>query len=189
MKLPVYLYGHPVLREVATDIDATYPNLSELIANMWETMYHTDGIGIAAPQIGLPIRLFVIDADELKDNYPECRGFKRVMINARIVQETEDTVSYDEGCLSIPGIHEKVTRSGTITIEYLDEQFVPQRETLSGFAARVVQHEYDHIDGVLFIDHIAALRKQLIRKKLNDIVQGKHRASYRTVSAPTKKGK
>lgn len=189
MKLPVYLYGHPVLRDVCVDIDASYPNLSELIANMWETMYHTDGIGIAAPQIGLGIRLFVIDADALGEDYPECRGFKRVMINARIVEETEDTVSYDEGCLSIPGIHEKVTRSSTITIEYLDEQFVPQREILSGFAARVVQHEYDHIEGVLFIDHIAALRKQLIRKKLNDIVQGKHRASYRTVSAPTKKGK
>lgn len=184
MKLPVYLYGHPVLRQMGEDITPDYPDLQQLISDMWETMYHSDGIGLAAPQIGRAIRLFVIDADPLGEDFPECKGFKRVFINARIVERSEELSVESEGCLSIPAIHERVERPSSITIEYLDEAFVEHRETYSGFAARVIQHEYDHIDGVLFIDHISSMRKQLIRTKLGNIMQGKVNAHYRTVSAP-----
>lgn len=187
MKLPVYLYGHPVLREVAKDITPDYEGLESLIADMWETMYHSEGIGIAAPQIGKAIRLFVIDADVMKDDFPECAGLKRCFINARIVESDDNIVTEMEGCLSIPAIHEKVDRPNTITIEYLDEKFEPHRETFSGFAARVIQHEYDHIEGVLFIDKISAIRKTMIKSKLMNIVKGKVNAGYRTVSAPQKK--
>lgn len=187
MKLPVYLYGHPVLREMGADITPDYPKLRELIENMWETMYHSEGIGLAAPQIGLAIRLFVIDADPMADSFPECKGFKRVFINAHIVESSPEKLTETEGCLSIPGIHEDVVRPESITIEYVNEQFEPQREVFTGFAARVIQHEYDHIDGVLFIDHISAIRKQLIRAKLMNIAKGKVNPGYRVVAAPQKK--
>lgn len=187
MKLPVYLYGHPVLREVGQDISPDYPKVQELIADMWETMYFTEGIGLAAPQIGRAIRLFVIDADVMKDDYPECAGFKRCFINARIVEYSEELATETEGCLSIPAIHEKVERPQSITIEYLNENFEPQRETFTGFAARVVQHEYDHIEGVLFIDKLSAIRKTMIKSKLMNIAKGKTNAGYRTVSAPQKR--
>lgn len=187
MNLPVYLYGHPVLRQMGEDITPEYPNLSTLIENMWETMYNSEGIGLAAPQIGLPIRLFVIDADPMGDDYPECRGFKKVFINAHIVQHGEEQVSESEGCLSIPGIQESVLRPNSITIEYVDEHFAAHRETYEGFAARVIQHEYDHIDGVLFVDHISSIRKQLIKSKLMNIAKGKVRTHYRVVAASAKK--
>lgn len=186
MKLPVYLYGHPVLRQMGEDISSDYPELKQLIEDMWETMYHSEGIGLAAPQIGRAIRLFVIDADPMAEDFPECKGFKKVFINARIVEEGEETSVHSEGCLSIPGINERVERPEQITIEYLDEAFVSHRENYTGFAARVIQHEYDHINGELFIDHISAIRKQLIRSKLNNIVLGKVNAHYRTVAAPQK---
>jgi peptide deformylase len=179
MILPVYLYGQPVLREVAAPIESDYPNLSALIANMKETMYNSDGIGLAAPQIGLPIRLLVIDADVLSEDYPECKDFNRVMINAQITAFGEETVSMDEGCLSLPGIHEKVSRSKKIKITYLNEVFEPQEEELEGFTARVVQHEYDHLDGKVFIDHVSVIRKQLIKSKLSNIVKGAVRCSYK----------
>lgn len=187
MKLPVYLYGHPVLREVGTDISPDYPEVKKLIEDMWETMYFTEGIGLAAPQIGRAIRLFVIDADVMKDDFPECAGLKRCFINARIVEYSEQIANENEGCLSIPGIHERVDRPNSITIEYLNEQFEPQRETFSGFAARVVQHEYDHIEGVLFIDKISAIRKTMIKAKLLNIAKDKVNAGYRTVAAPQKR--
>ncbi len=187
MKLPIYIYGHPVLREVGVDITPEYESLSELIENMWETMYFSDGIGLAAPQIGRAIRLFVIDADPMKESFPECAGLKQTFINARIVERSEETCSENEGCLSIPGINERVTRPTTITIEYVDANFQPHRETYSGFAARVIQHEYDHIEGILFIDQIAAIRKQLIKGKLSNMLKGKVSAHYRTVTAPQKK--
>lgn len=180
MNLPVYLYGQPVLRKVAEDIEKEYPNLKELIANMFDTMYNSDGIGLAAPQIGLSIRLVVIDAEPMSDDFPECKSFKRVLINACIVERGEDEVSLEEGCLSLPGIHEKVSRPSRIKIQYLDENFVEHVEELEGFAARVVQHEYDHLDGKMFIDHISAIRKQLNKSKLNSIVKGTVRCSYRT---------
>ncbi len=187
MKLPIYIYGHPVLREVGQDITPEYEGLQDLITNMWETMYFSDGIGLAAPQIGRAIRLFVIDADPMADTFPECKGLKQTFINARIVERSEDSLSESEGCLSIPGINEKVTRPATITIEYLDADFQPHRETYSGFAARVIQHEYDHIEGILFIDLIASIRKQLIKGKLTNLQKGKVSAHYRVVTAPQKK--
>lgn len=187
MKLPIYIYGHPVLREVGADITPDYEGLEELIANMWETMYFSDGIGLAAPQIGRAIRLFVIDADPMAEDFPECKGLKQTFINARITSRSEDTLAENEGCLSIPGIHEKVSRPSTITIEYLDANFQPHTETYSGFAARVIQHEYDHIEGILFIDQIATIRKQLIKSKLANLQKGKVSAHYRVVTAPQKK--
>ncbi len=187
--LPIYLYGHPHLREQAKDITAEYAGLEQLIADMWETMYHSDGVGLAAPQIGLPIRLIVIDGDALKQDFPECAGFKRCLINAHITEETGEEVSFDEGCLSIPFIYEKVKRPGTITIEYVDEHFAPHTETLSGYAARIVQHEYDHLEGVLFTDRVSSLRKQLLKKRLRDIEEGHVRPDYAYVAAPPKRKK
>lgn len=186
MFLPVYLYGHPVLREVCQDITPDYPELAKLIDDMRETMYGSDGIGLAAPQIGKSIRLFVIDAEPMADSYPECKEFKRVFINARITDSSKIEVSESEGCLSIPGIGEAVSRPEGITIEYLDEHFAPQKETLYGFAARVVQHEYDHIEGILFTDKIGALRKRLIKKRLEKIEAGQYVPEYAYVKAPHK---
>lgn len=180
MTLPVYLYGQPVLRKVAGDIEPSYPELEALIANMYDTMYKSEGVGLAAPQVGLPIRLIVIDGDVLGDDFPECAGFKRTLINPTIVSYGGDKVSLDEGCLSLPGIHEKVSRPTEIVVRYVDERFEPKEETLHGFAARIVQHEYDHLEGKVFIDHIAPIRKQLIKGKLNSIVKGKVNCGYRT---------
>ncbi|WP_329903701.1 peptide deformylase [Porphyromonas pogonae] len=189
MNLPIYLYGHPVLREVSEDIDKDYPELEELIKNMKETMYHSDGIGLAAPQIGRDIRLIVIDASPMAEDFPECKDFKRVLINAKITDYSDNDVVEYEGCLSVPGIHEKVSRPDGITLEYDDENFVHHREELSGFAARVVQHEYDHIEGKIFIDHISPIRKQLIKAKVLNIMKGKVNPGYRVVSAPQNKKK
>ncbi|SUB77600.1 peptide deformylase [Porphyromonas macacae] len=185
MQLPVYLYGQPVLRKVSEDIDAAYEGLEKLISDMWETMYHSDGIGLAAPQIGRAIRLLVIDAEPMAENFPECKGFKRCMINARIISSSEETCSEYEGCLSLPGIGENVIRPQEVTIEYVDEHFTSHREHLTGFAARVVQHEYDHLEGCLFIDKISPIRKQLIKGKLNKILKGQAYTTYRI--APMKK--
>lgn len=183
MKLPVYLYGQPVLRKMGTDITPDYPELKKLIADMFETMYDANGIGLAAPQIGRAIRLFVIDADPLKDEYPECAGFKRAFINAHIIEKSEDhRVVESEGCLSIPSINEEVERPYRIKMRYVDENFEPHEEVFEGFAARVVQHEYDHIDGVLFIDHLSGMRKEMIKKKLQRILSGKAKTSYRSLS-------
>lgn len=181
MKLPIYLYGHPVLREKTIEIDSTYPNLGKLIEDMYETMYDAEGIGLAAPQIGRAIRLMVIDADPLAEDYPECKGFKKVFINPKLLSHKEDTVSLSEGCLSIPGIQEKVTRPTHIRVEYMDENFVSHEIELEGFAARVFQHEYDHIEQVLFTDRISSMRKQMIKSKLLKISQGKVSTHYRTV--------
>ncbi len=180
MILPVYLYGQPVLRKVAEDITSDYKDLPELIKNMYETMYKSEGIGLAAPQIGLNIRLIVIDADVMAESYPECKDFKIALINPRILDKPGNNVSYEEGCLSLPGIHESVTRPDKVTVSYLDENFQPQTKTFEGFQARVVQHEYDHLEGMMFIDRISLIRKQLIKSKLNNIVKGKIKCDYRT---------
>lgn len=185
--LPVYLYGHPVLRKVAEDITPEYPDLQDLIKNMWQSMYDSDGIGLAAPQIGRSIRLLVIDASPMASYYPECADFKTVMINAHITRYSEETCSEEEGCLSLPGIHENVVRPREITIAYLDENFQPQERTFAGFAARVVQHEYDHLEGKLFVDHIGTMRKSLIKNKLSRIASGKVSPGYPTIAAPKKK--
>lgn len=186
MKLPVYLYGHPVLREVSEDIDASYPELKELIDNMFETMYASDGVGLAAPQIGRNIRLVVIDADPVADVFAECAGRKFVLINPEIDILEGEKVSRSEGCLSVPGISENVSRVEHIRLNWLDENFEEHEEELTGFLARIVQHECDHLEGKLYVDRISPIRKQLIRTKLNNIVAGRTRADYPAKYAPKK---
>ncbi|MDO4695483.1 peptide deformylase [Porphyromonas sp.] len=181
MKLPIYLYGHPILREETIEIDAKYPDLKKLIEDMYETMYDAEGIGLAAPQIGKAIRLMVIDADVLAEDFPECKDFKKVFINPKITKHNDEEVSLNEGCLSIPGIQEKVSRPTEITVEYLDEELQPQTIDLTGFAARVFQHEFDHIEQTLFTDRISPMRKQMIKSKLSKISQGQVNCHYRTV--------
>lgn len=179
MILPVYLYGQPVLRKEAEDISQDYPDLKQLIANMFETMYNADGVGLAAPQIGLSIRVLVIDANVLSEDFPECKGFKRAMINPDILEYSEEEILMEEGCLSLPGIHEKVSRAQKIHVKYLDENFTEHEEVIDGFAARVVQHECEHLEGHVFIDNISAIRRQLNKGKLNGIIKGTARCSYR----------
>lgn len=186
MVLPIIAYGDPVLRKVATDISPDYPNLNTLIANMYDTMNHAYGVGLAAPQIGLPIRLFVVDTapfadddDLTEEERTFLSNFKKTFINAKITKETGDKWLFNEGCLSIPGVREDVSRQKQITIEFLDEQFTPQRLTLNGLAARVVQHEYDHIEGILFTDKLSSFKKQLIKGKLTNISKGKVKVDYR----------
>ncbi|MDD6765782.1 MAG: peptide deformylase [bacterium] len=179
MILPVYLYGQPVLRKEAEEVPQDYPDLKVLVSNMFETMYQADGIGLAGPQVGLSLRLLVIDADVLADDFPECKGFKRTMINPVFLEKSEETDSMEEGCLSLPGIHEKVSRSVRIRIKYQDADFVEHEEELSGFAARVVQHECEHLTGHVFIDNVSAIRRQLNKGKLNNIIKGSVRCSYR----------
>lgn len=185
MILPILAYGSPVLKKTATDITPKYPNLNELISNMWETMYAAKGVGLAAPQIGLSIRLFVIDAtpfldDENMDDFElnSIKNFKKVFINPKIINENGSLWEFNEGCLSIPEIREDVSRRSKIIIEYFDENFQFHRLELSGLAARVVQHEYDHIEGILFTDHISSLKKRLIKGKLNNISSGSIKVDY-----------
>lgn len=182
MILPVYLYGQPVLRKVARDIDSDYPDLHALVENMFETMYNADGVGLAAPQIGLDIRVLVIDLDVLSEDMPELKGFKKAFINPHITECFGDEITKEEGCLSLPGIHENVKRPSKVRLKYMDENFNSFEEVFEGFRARVVQHEMDHLDGKLFIDHISPIRKQLIKGKLNNLIEGKTNCSYRTKS-------
>ncbi|HAI84353.1 MAG TPA: peptide deformylase [Chitinophagaceae bacterium] len=192
MILPIVAYGSPVLRKVAENIDANYPDLEKLIANMWETMYASNGVGLAAPQINKSIRLFVMDSAQIFENleagdeehgYPDKPGIKQVFINPKIVSLTGKEWSYNEGCLSIPKIREDVTRFDTVTLTYLNEQFEPQEATFSGITARVILHEYDHLEGKLFIDYMKPLKKKLIQGKLNDISKGKIRVDYKMTLA------
>ncbi len=176
---PIYIYGSPILRKTAQEITPEYPNLKELLEDMFETMSHSEGIGLAAPQIGLPIRIFVIDASPLEDEHPDMKDFKRVFINAKILERTGDPVSYSEGCLSIPNIREDVERPESILISYVDENFTPHEERFEGIAARIIQHEYDHLDGILFTDMVSPIRRQLLKGKLSSISKGKVQASYK----------
>lgn len=187
MILPIYIYGQPVLRKVAEDIPADYPNLKELINDMYETMDESEGIGLAAPQIGKAIRLVVIDLDVLSEDFPEYKGFRKAFINAHIVEVDEtDTDTSEEGCLSLPAIHEKVTRSRRIHVTYLDEDMQLHDEWVEGYLARVMQHEFDHLEGKMFIDHISPLRKQLIKSKLRALLQGRFRCAYKYKAAPVR---
>lgn len=180
MILPIYTYGMPVLRKTSQDITPDYPNLKQLIADMFETMYHSDGVGLAAPQIGKDIRLAVITLDVMKDEFPEYEGFNKAFINPHIVEFDETNVeSMTEGCLSVPGIHEPVRRATRIRVKYMDEYFNEHDEWVEGFLARVMQHEFDHLDGHLFIDRISPLRKQMIRSKLTQMLKGKFRCAYK----------
>ena len=179
MILPVYVYGQPVLRKVAEDITPDYPNLKELIQNMFETMDQADGVGLAAPQSGLPIRVVVVDLDVLSEDYPEYKGFRKAYINAHILEVSGEEVSMEEGCLSLPGIHESVKRGNKIRVKYLDEDLVEHDEIVEGYLARVMQHEFDHLDGKMFIDHLSPLRRQMIKGKLNAMLKGKAHCTYK----------
>ncbi|WPQ65355.1 peptide deformylase [Chitinophaga sancti] len=189
MILPIVAYGHPVLRKMCEDITPDYPELDKLIANMWETMYASSGVGLAAPQINRPIRLFVIDSEQIinnleedeKDEYPGDAGVKRVFINAHIVGTSGEEWPYNEGCLSIPKVREDVYRPETVTIRYVDEHFQPHEDTFTGVTARVIFHEYDHIDGKLFIDHLKPLKRRMIKSKLDDISKGKIKVDYKMI--------
>lgn len=180
MILPIYTYGQPVLRKVAQDIDKDYPVLDALIQNMWDTLADSEGIGLAAPQIGLAIRLVVIDLDVLKEDFPEYENYRHVFINPHILEfDDSETSSSEEGCLSLPAIHEKVVRPTRIRVKYMDENFVAHEEWVEGYLARVMQHEFDHLEGHMFIDRISPLRKQLIKSKLKALLQGRFRCGYK----------
>ncbi len=179
MILPMYILGQPVLRKQAEEITPDYPNLKELIENMYETMKKAEGVGLAAPQIGLPIRLAVIDLDVLSEDMPEYKGFLHAFINPRIIETSEETCTMEEGCLSVPGIHESVKRPTKIHVTYLDEDLNPHDEWVDGYLARVMQHEFDHLDGKLFVDHLSAFRKQLIKSKLIAMTKGKVNCGYK----------
>ena len=179
MILPIYIYGQPILRKVAEEITPEYPDLTKLIGDMFETMHRADGVGLAAPQIGLPIRVVVIDLDILSDDHPEFKDFRKTYINPRILEAEGEEISMEEGCLSLPGIHESVKRKDKIHVTYMDENFVEYDEVIEGYLARVMQHEFDHLDGKMFIDHISPLRKQMIKGKLNAFLKGKTNCSYK----------
>lgn len=179
MIYPIVAYGDPVLKRKADDITKDHEGLAEIIENMWETMYAANGIGLAAPQIGKSIRLFIVDATAFEDEEPELADFKKVFINAQIVKEDGEKWTFNEGCLSIPKIREDINRHEEIVIEYLDENFKPHRDTYSGMAARIIQHEYDHIDGILFTDHLTPLKRRLLAGRLGDITKGNVDVDYR----------
>lgn len=187
MILPIYIYGQPVLRKVAEDIPTDYPGLKELIQDMFDTLTESEGVGLAAPQIGKAIRVVVIDLDVISDDVPEYKDFRRAYINPHIMEYDETTVeTMEEGCLSLPSIHEKVTRPTRIRVHYLDEQLQPHDEWVDGYLARVMQHEFDHLDGKVFVDRISPLRRQLIKSKLRALLQGRYRCGYKTKAAVKK---
>ncbi len=179
MVLPMYIFGQSVLRKETEEITPDYPDLQNLIKNMYETMLKADGVGLAAPQVGLSIRLFVVGLDVLSDDFPEYKDYLHAFINPRIIETSEEMESMEEGCLSIPGIHENVRRPKSVHATFLDENLNPHDEWITGYAARVFQHEYDHLDGKLFIDHISTLRKQLIKKKLIAMSKGHIQCNYK----------
>lgn len=180
MVLPIYTYGQPVLRQEAQDITPDYPELESLIKNMYDTLDRSEGIGLAAPQIGLPIRLVVINLDLLSDDMPEYKGYVHTFINAHIIEvDDTETETSEEGCLSLPGIHEKVTRPTRIHVQYQDEKFVSHDEWVDGYLAVVMQHEFDHLDGMVFTDHLKGLRKQMVKGKLSSLLKGDFRCNYK----------
>ena len=189
MILPIYAYGHAVLREKCQPIDlAEQPDFAELLANMWETMYHTNGVGLAAPQVGKPIRMFIVDTIQLKNDEKRTgEGIKKIFINPIILEETGEPKGYEDGCLSIPGIRGEVMRKPNIRIAYQDETGAQFEETYDGICARVIQHEHDHIEGLLFTDKISPFKKQMIRRKLEGIKVGRTDADYKMKFAPPSK--
>lgn len=187
MKLPIYIYGHPVLRRPTEPVPTDYPELKKLVDDMFETMYAADGCGLAAPQVGLSLKLVVIDADILKDTYPECAGRKFALINPEIEILDGEATTRAEGCLSLPGLSENVDRVEHIRLRWLDEDFQPHEEEMSGFLARCVQHELDHLNGKVYIDHVSATRKLLIRSKLRNMMEGKVNCEYKVKTAAKKR--
>jgi len=186
MILPIYVYGQPVLRKVAQDITPDYPELKELIQNMFETNTASDGVGLAAPQIGKSIRVVVVDLDVLSDTFPEYKDYRHAFINGHILEyDDSETETLEEGCLSLPGVHESVTRAKRVYVKWYDENLVEHEEWIDGYLARVIQHEFDHLEGRVFTDRLSAFRKQMITSKLKALLQGKVRCHYR-VKAPRK---
>ena len=189
MILPIVAYGAPILRKVSKDIDAGYPRLQQLLEDMWETLYNSNGVGLAAPQINRDIRLFIVDSTQIfasqeedeKGQYPDEPGIKKVFINAQVVELDGEDWPYNEGCLSIPKIREDVYRPEEVTLEYLDENFEPHTQTFNGITARIILHEYDHIEGTLFIDYLKPLKKKMLAGKLTDISKGKVKVDYKMV--------
>jgi len=189
MIMPILAYGHPNLRKIAEDIDVNYPDLDKLLENMYETMYASNGVGLAAPQVNRPIRLFMIDASPYAEEMPELADFKKVFYNAQIVEEEGQVWAFNEGCLSVPKINEDVLRKPNIKIHYYDQDWNYQEDEYDGLIARIIQHEYDHLEGVLFVDRVATLRKTMLRGKLNDISKGKVKVDYRMIFHAAKKGR
>ena len=189
MILPIVAYGSPILRKVCDDITPGYPGLQDLIANMWETMYNSNGVGLAAPQVNAAIRLFIMDSEQIflnqdedeKGQYPDEPGYKGVFLNARIIDLDGKEWVYNEGCLSIPKIREDINRNEEVTLQFIDENFEPHTITFNGITARVILHEYDHIEGKLFIDHLKPLKRKLMKRKLDDISRGNIKVDYRMV--------
>ncbi len=187
MNLPIVAYGSPILRKVCDEIDENYEGLEKLLEDMWETLYNSNGVGLAAPQINKPIRLFLVDSKQILENldeedidaYPNDEGYKGVFINAKVVALTGEEWKYNEGCLSIPKVREDISRYQEVEIEFLDEEFKKQKKTFNGITARVILHEYDHIEGKLFIDYLKPIKRALIKRKLDDISKGKITMDYR----------
>lgn len=184
MILPIYILGHTVLKQKAKAIAANHPNLSQLIQDMFETMENANGVGLAAPQVGLPIRLFIIDAEQYDEKFV---GMRKVFINAEILERTGEEWSFNEGCLSIPDVRSEVMRPSNIKIKYYDENFVEHIEEFDDIPSRIIQHEYDHIEGILFLDHVSAFKKTLLRRKIEGLLKGKAEISYPVFFAPQKK--
>ena len=189
MILPVVAYGHPVLKKVAEDIAPDYPDLNKFVADMWETMYISDGVGLAAPQVNRSIRLFVIDASAFSEKYPETEHFKKAFLNPKIYMEEGEEFAFNEGCLSFPGLREDILRKPVINIRYFDENFAEHDERYDGVIARVIQHEYDHIEGIVFVDRIPTLKKMLLKRRLTDISKGNVDVAYRMLFPQMKKGR
>ena len=185
MKYPITVYGDPVLRKKAENISKDMEGLAEIIENMWETMYYADGVGLAAPQTGMSIRMFVIDASSGADDEPELKDFKKVFINPEIIELSGEKWAFNEGCLSLPEIREDVLRPDEVRIKYFDENFAEHDEVYKGYAGRIIQHEYDHLEGKLFTDYLSPLRKRLLKSKLNDIARGKIQPHYK-IKPPVK---
>lgn len=181
MLLPIFIYGHPVLRKVSEDITSDFPELDKFIRDLWQTMDEADGVGLAAPQVGKNIRIFVVDSNGFADIDPECKGFRKAFINAHILERSGDNINRNEGCLSIPGIHEDVKRPDKIRIAYQDEEGIQHEEEYEGIKAWIIQHEYDHLEGIMFTDHLSPLKKRILKNKLNNISLGKFKAGYRVI--------
>lgn len=185
MILPIYTYGQPVLKKETQEITPDYPDLAQTIQNMWDTLTHSGGVGLAAPQVGLPIRMAIIDLDIISDDEPQYKGYKRLFINPYIEEYSPETDTQEEGCLSLPGLSDKITRSTRIRVTYQDENFDTHDEWVDGYLARVMQHEFDHLDGIVYTDHLKGLRRQLMQNKLKALVKGQFTANYK-VKPPRK---
>ena len=183
MIYPIYLYGHPVLRKKCEEVKEDHPELKQLVADMFETMYNSEGVGLAAPQIGKSIRLIVIDGDVLSEKFPECKDLKLTLVNPELeVIEDEDAVTREEGCLSLPGLSENVKRHEHVVLKWYDEDFQPHEQEFRGFASRIIQHEFDHLEGEVYTDRVSPIRKQLIKSKLSNIQKGKVSCDYKVKS-------